>query len=658
MNAVNGRFQSRAHPCNEGRSLQYIHEEKVNQGERNNATLEGAIASEVEVTADTNHHHVIPERIVTSTESKCIIYSALYGLVSRTSESANYDVWRRVVGFMVNDLRMNEEFPNKPTTRTTISTLRVEFNETAGYSNDKGMYGHRIYGYLVPPTSGEYSFIVEATRITCAFSVELWLSTDHDPMKSRKILAGHRPPVVPPPNVTRIPLSYTVPSPRSTRLEDGRVYYFEFFEKAFDGAIVTEVKWKIPGASNYTSLPPSYFAMAIQLNKTTGQYVESPMATALLGPLPTLVLQHQRTQALGDTVIAASSVEFLPSCSFRAEYASEHKVKRYKGVYEVFESTVFPPDDTWFRQNTAADTGNGVINYTTASNIFTMYKNALEESTLRGEVVGLCSMEETRNKESGWRYLLEMDIKIRGQDNIVHVSEYVYLPSYEKSKLCHLHNFQWVPNVDVYLVVSLKNLGVWVTHLVDNMEQLYAQTHDDHFELVVVDYESQDMDVESVLKNSALKRWKYIKKSGPFSRSGGLQDGIDYVTDPNSIVMTIDMHLTLPMGFVEYTRKHVIQGKMGYAPMFFRLGPGYTETNVNGFWETLTYGVYGLYKSDWTVIGGFNTKLFTKWGGEDWEVLDRTVAKGYEVFRIRPPGLVHYYHTRDGLWNTAKSQSR
>ena len=66
MNAVNGRFQSKAHPCNEGRSLQYIHEEKVNQGERNSATLD---ASEVEATADTNHHHVIPERIVTSTES-------------------------------------------------------------------------------------------------------------------------------------------------------------------------------------------------------------------------------------------------------------------------------------------------------------------------------------------------------------------------------------------------------------------------------------------------------------------------------------------------------------------------------------------------------------------------------------------------------------
>ena len=36
--------------------------------------------------------------------------------------------------------------------------------------------------------------------------------------------------------------------------------------------------------------------------------------------------------------------------------------------------------------------------------------------------------------------------------------------------------------------------------------QLYAHTHDDHFELVVVDFESQDIDVEYVLKSSAIKR--------------------------------------------------------------------------------------------------------------------------------------------------------
>ena len=85
---------------------------------------------------------------------------------------------------------------------------------------------------------------------------------------------------------------------------------------------------------------------------------------------------------------------------------------------------------------------------------------------------------------------------------------------------------------------------------------------------------------------------------------------------------------------------------MGFAPMFFRLNQGYTEININGqplhysrssisayyqlmlmtagFWETLTYGLLGLYKSDWTASGGFDTLRYTtKWGGEDWDAVDK-----------------------------------
>ena len=43
-----------------------------------------------------------------------------------------------------------------------------------------------------------------------------------------------------------------------------------------------------------------------------------------------------------------------------------------------------------------------------------------------------------------------------------------------------------------------------------------------------------------------------------------------------------------------------------------------------GFWETLTYGLFGMYKSDWKVFGGFNTRKYThKWGGEDWDLVDK-----------------------------------
>ena len=50
-----------------------------------------------------------------------------------------------------------------------------------------------------------------------------------------------------------------------------------------------------------------------------------------------------------------------------------------------------------------------------------------------------------------------------------------------------------------------------------------------------------------------------------------------------------------------------------------------------GFWETLTYGIFALYKSDWTVVGGFNVEKYTKWGGEDWDILDRLV-KGHQLY--------------------------
>ena len=48
---------------------------------------------------------------------------------------------------------------------------------------------------------------------------------------------------------------------------------------------------------------------------------------------------------------------------------------------------------------------------------------------------------------------------------------------------------------------------------------------------------------------------------------------------------------------------------------------------------------------------GMNTKDYKyKWGGEDWDLLDRVLMASLEVERNKYPGLYHHYHPHK-KWN-------
>ncbi|KAG9280438.1 beta-1,4-N-acetylgalactosaminyltransferase 3-like [Astyanax mexicanus] len=305
--------------------------------------------------------------------------------------------------------------------------------------------------------------------------------------------------------------------------------------------------------------------------------------------------------------------------------------------------------------------GNVIMDEEEVMDVVEAFMNKLQTAESTSDLVlkRVLNVERRVDGEAGTRYLLELELEDEEGDTRLMSQHFFVNPQKEENlesqglmSLCHIKDFSWDPTVRVNVILTVKNQGRWIIQFIRQMEKIYKATGDENFNVIIIDYSSSDVNIQKALKKAKLSSYQYKRLEGTFLKTTAIQTAIDLINDENSILFMCDLHLNFPTNIIDSVRKHTIQGKMIFAPAVMRLDCGASLLAPTGFWEIDGYGLIGIYKSDMDRIGGMNTKDFKdKWGGEDWELLDRILEGKLEVERLNLRNFVHYFHTKRGMWN-------
>lgn len=261
-------------------------------------------------------------------------------------------------------------------------------------------------------------------------------------------------------------------------------------------------------------------------------------------------------------------------------------------------------------------------------------------------------MTQKPDTKNGDRFLLNLELGAQDTNQTFRLSEHVYQPK-GKNNLCLPDGMNWNNSATIYIVLPVKDQGNWVHYFIEQLTYASQATDDSNFHVIVTDFQSKDIDMAKAFNTPLLQnRHSIVTLTGYFYKTLALNVASELVSNPEDIIFLFDLHIDFPVDILDQVRMNTITGRMAYFPIVGRLNCDSTSEEHRGFWQWNGFGIASMFKSDWERFGGMNVQEYKyKWGGEDWDLLDRVMQLPLEVERLRHPGLYHHYHAKMKKWN-------
>ena len=156
--------------------------------------------------------------------------------------------------------------------------------------------------------------------------------------------------------------------------------------------------------------------------------------------------------------------------------------------------------------------------------------------------------------ENGDRFLLNLELGLDNTNQSFRLSEHVYQKKGIDS-LCLPEGINWNNNATVYFILPVKEQGNWVHHFINQLTDASLLTGDTNFHVIVVDFESKDVDMGKAFNTSLLsRRHTIVSLTGKFYKTVALNIATELVPNAHDIVFLFDLHIDVPADIMDSVR--------------------------------------------------------------------------------------------------------